>query len=234
MIKDYVKDNEGKLLFDNGDKILMMGDSITDAGRNRPVAEGLFNPYGEGYPQYVNALLHAVYTDCSFRVVNMGCSGNTSRDLLQRWQTECLDLEPDWITINIGINDVWRFFDSELFYEQQVKIDEYRDNLCKMIEAAKAWRGKDGKQIKGIIMLSPHFLEANKNDRMRAMMDEYGKAAKEIADRYDTYYADTQAAFDEYLESHHGCNLAWDRIHPNNTGHMIIARTLLKTAGLKF
>lgn len=226
--------HDNQLIFDNGDKIVMMGDSITDAERNRPVAEGLFNPYGTGYPQYFNALLGATYTDKAFRVVNMGTSGNTSRDLLARWQEECLDLNPDWITINIGINDVWRFFDSELFFEIQVEIDEYRDNLCKMIEAAQAWQSADGKKIKGIVMMSPHFIELNKNDTMRVMMDEYGKVAKEIAEKYNTYYVDTQAAFDKYLESHHACNLAWDRIHPNNTGHMIIAKALLKEVGFEF
>jgi len=62
-------------------KLVMIGDSITDAGRTRPVGEGLFDPLGRGYVCMVNAVLGAVYPDRGLRVVNMGCSGNTVRDL---------------------------------------------------------------------------------------------------------------------------------------------------------
>ncbi|WP_420819022.1 GDSL-type esterase/lipase family protein [Paenibacillus nanensis] len=42
------------------------------------------------------------------RVVNMGISSNTVRDLKERWQTDVLDLKPDWLSIMTGINDVGR------------------------------------------------------------------------------------------------------------------------------
>ena len=38
-------------------KFVIQGDSVTDAGRARPVAEGLFNPHGTGYPNVVQGLL---------------------------------------------------------------------------------------------------------------------------------------------------------------------------------
>ena len=72
-------------------KFVLQGDSVTDAGRARPVAEGLFNPHGTGYPNVVQGLLTSVYPDYMIRVVNMGVSGNTSRDLKARWQTDTLD-----------------------------------------------------------------------------------------------------------------------------------------------
>jgi lysophospholipase L1-like esterase len=95
----------------SGSKLVMIGDSITDCGRSRPVGEGLFDAIGKGYVAYVDALLGAAYPERQIRVVNMGCSGNTVRDLAARWQTDVLDLQPDWLSIMIGINDVWRQFD---------------------------------------------------------------------------------------------------------------------------
>ena len=60
----------------------------------------------------VDALLGAVYPERMIRVINMGVSGNTTRDLKARWQTDVLDLKPDWLSIMIGANDVWRQYDS--------------------------------------------------------------------------------------------------------------------------
>ena len=112
-----------------GSKLVMIGDSITDAGRARPVGEGLFDPLGRGYVCMVNALLGAVYPERGLRVVNMGCSGNTVRDLKARWQTDVFDLKPDWVSIMIGINDVWRQYDLPLQPESHVPLKEYEEKI---------------------------------------------------------------------------------------------------------
>src|SRR5712664_4092770 len=83
-------------------KLVMVGDSITDAGRARPVGEGRGDALGKGYVMMVEALLGAVYPDQWIRIVNQGISGNTVRDLKARWQTDVLDLAPDWVSIMIG------------------------------------------------------------------------------------------------------------------------------------
>src|SRR4028118_860663 len=115
-------------------KIVFIGDSITDAGRTRPQGEGLFNAIGSGYVQYVDALLGATYPEYSIRVVNQGNGGNTVRDLKERWQSDVLDLQPDWLSIMIGINDVWRQFDSPRQNEQHVGLEEYESTLRELVE----------------------------------------------------------------------------------------------------
>ena len=54
-----------------GAKLLFQGDSVTDAGRTRPISEGLHNPLGGGYPNLVNGLLTAVYPE---RMIPAPCS----------------------------------------------------------------------------------------------------------------------------------------------------------------
>ena len=66
-------------------KLVMIGDSITDMGRT-PGGEGLFDPLGKGYVTLVNALIGAVYPERNIRIVNRGCSGHNSRDLVNRWK----------------------------------------------------------------------------------------------------------------------------------------------------
>ena len=63
-------------------KLVFQGDSITDAGRAQPIAEGIFDPMGRGYVNLVDALLNARYPELNLHVVNVGISGNTSRDLV--------------------------------------------------------------------------------------------------------------------------------------------------------
>ena len=82
-------------------KLVMIGDSITDANRVKPIGEGLFDAYGKGYVCQVEALLTTAYPTRRIRVVNQGLSGNTVRDLKNRWQQDVLDLKPDWVSIRL-------------------------------------------------------------------------------------------------------------------------------------
>jgi lysophospholipase L1-like esterase len=205
-------------------KFLFIGDSITDAGRNRPVAEGLFDPLGKGYVAQVNALLNAAYPDRPIRVTNTGCSGNTVRDLKARWQTDVLDLKPDWLSIMIGTNDVWRQFDLPLFPEAAVSPEEYEQTLDALVGATKP-------QLKGLVLLTPFYLEPQQSDAMRARMDEYGRIVLAVAKKHGAIGVDTQAAFDRALKHQHSSCLSWDRVHPNSIGHMIIARAVLDAIG---
>lgn len=77
-------------------KLLMIGDSITDCGRTRPIGDiWPKNALGDGYVSFVAALLSARYPAHRIRVLNMGINGNTVMDLKARWQTDVLNPKPD-------------------------------------------------------------------------------------------------------------------------------------------
>jgi lysophospholipase L1-like esterase len=201
------------------DKLVMIGDSITDSGRN-PAGEGLFDAIGKGYVAQVDALLTVLYPELSLRVINRGTSGNTVRDLKARWQVDVLDLKPDWVSIMIGINDVWRQFDQPLIVESHVYIEEYERTLRELVQRTKP-------VVKGLVLMTPYYIEPNKGDAMRAKMDSYGGVVKAIASENETIFVDTQAAFDKVLEHIYPGAIAWDRVHPNQVGVVTIARAFL-------
>lgn len=60
-------------------------------------------------------------------------------------------------------------------------------------------------------------------------MDTYGAIVRKLAEKYTAHLVDTQAAFDEVLEHIHPMTLAWDRVHSNHIGHLILARVFLKS-----
>ncbi len=205
-------------------KLVMIGDSITDCGRKQPIGEGLFDALGKGYVAQVEATLTAALPAQRVRVVNMGLSGNTVRDLQLRWQSDVLDLSPDWLSIMIGINDVWRQFDSPLQTEKHVAIKTYTDTLEQLLLQTRP-------RLKGLVLMTPYLIEPNRQDPMRAMMDRYGDIVKAEAARHAAVFVDTQAAFDAVLTHVHPMSLAWDRVHPNAAGHMVIARAFLQAIG---
>jgi lysophospholipase L1-like esterase len=215
------------MLIQPNSKLVMIGDSVTDCGRIRPIGEGETDALGNGYVGIVEALLQATLPWQRIRVVNMGVSGNTVRDLKLRWQSDVLDLSPDWLSLMIGINDVWRQYDSPFQPEWGVPLDEYESTLGKLIEQTRP-------RLKGLVLMTPYFIELNINDAMRVRMDQYSEVVRGLAKKYQAILVDTQMAFDVALRHMHPMALAWDRIHPNLAGHMMIARSFLNAIGYRW
>lgn len=87
------------MIFKKGQKIVFAGDSVTDDGRARPVGEGLWDALGNGYVKLIDTFFSVDYPELYLRCVNMGISGNTSRDLLKRWDTDVNALNPDYVVV---------------------------------------------------------------------------------------------------------------------------------------
>lgn len=215
------------MIITDNSKLVMIGDSITDSGRTQPVGEGLFEAHGKGYVAYVAGLIAASYPERQIRVVNMGTSGNTVRDLKTRWQRDVLDLKPDWLSIMIGINDVWRQFDLPLQTEMHVSLAEYEQTLEELVTAVKP-------SLKGLVLMTPYFIEPSPADEMRAMMDRYGSVVRGLAQKHSAIFVDTQAAFNAVLKHCYPASLAWDRVHPGVAGHMVLAKAFLEAVGFEW
>jgi lysophospholipase L1-like esterase len=212
------------LIVESRSRLVMIGDSITDCGRARPVGEGSPDALGNGYVGLINGLLSATYPTQRIRIINMGIGGNTVRDLKGRWQSDVLALEPNWLSIMIGINDVWRQFDSPLQAEKHVGLSEFEQTLDELIQNTLPG-------LSGLVLMTPYFVEPNRADPMRKMMDAYSEAVRRLAEKHQAILVDTQLAWDEMLSEIHSVALAADRIHPNLIGHMILARAFLSAIG---
>jgi len=205
----------------DGESILFIGDSITDCGRNRPFGQGA--GLGESYVAFVDSLLAAFYPERHIRVLNTGIGGNRVTDLESRWQEDVLDLAPDWLSVMIGINDVWRQFDNPSD-SCQVTIDQYETIYRTLLEQSRP-------KLKGLVLMTPYYIESNLSDPMRNLMDTYSAVVKRLALDFDAVFVNVQAAFDSYLVHRTTQSLCGDRVHPNKTGHMIMARSFLTAIG---
>lgn len=209
------------MIFQNMDRIVFSGDSVTDMGSANPVGEGLFDNVGHSYVRIIENMLAVYYPEIKIRVTNSGISGNTSRDLLARFDRDVVDLNPDWVSICIGINDVWRQFDSPAIPDCHVMPDEYAKNLETMILKVKD-------KVKGVFVLTPYIMEPNSEDMMRSRMNEYVQICSDLAQKYGCIFVDFQKMYEDYCRIRHSSYIAWDRIHPNQIGATLMAREFLK------
>lgn len=207
------------MLFQPRQKILCIGDSITDGDRR-----GSSAPLGNGYVNLLRCLIQARYPEIALRFVNKGASGDTVRDLATRWERDVLAERPDWVSVMIGINDVWRLF-SNMPYEA-VLLPEYTRTLHKLLQEA---RNRAGARL---IVMEPFMIEGDLSSPMRRQVDRYRAAAHDAAAHVDAILVPTQQVFDTLLE--HTLPTQWssDSIHPNGPGHAVIALAWLRAVGL--
>lgn len=212
-----------------GNRLLFIGDSVTDVGRERPVAQGtLFNRLGRGYPHIVSGMVNALYPGLGIHIINAGVSGDTARRLAARWQSDVLDFHPDWLSVMIGINDVWRQFDSPCEPEEHVLLEEYESTLDELFTRTTPLLSG------GLIVMSPFYIETNLQDRMRAEVARYQDACRRLAEKHHAVFVDTQAVFDRILQFRHSSFIAWDRVHPNDVGHTALAMAFLRAMEFDF
>jgi lysophospholipase L1-like esterase len=207
--------------FKNRQTILFIGDSITDCGRIHPV--GMNSGLGEGYVAFVDSLLAACYPHEHVRVLNTGVSGDRVTDLKTRWQRDVLDLKPNWLSVMIGINDVWHQFDN-LPDPDEGAIERYEIVYRELLERTHP-------TLDGLVLMSPYLLEPDLCDPSRQQMDAYRRIVKGLSIDFGAEFVDVQNAFDVYLSHRPAHTLSDDRVHPNKTGHMIIAASFLRTIG---
>ena len=206
-----------------GQTLLFTGDSITDCGRTYPLGAG--SGLGDGYVALVESLLAAQHPQTPVRILNTGISGNRVTDLQERWQNDILEHQPDWLAIMIGINDVWRQFDTP---------DDPAPVTPQIFEATYRALLQSIPPTTQTLLATPFLIEADPTDPMRQQMDHYGRIVKSLAGEFDLPCIDTQAAFNAYLQHRPAQSLAEDRVHPNQTGHTILAKAFLDSLGFEW
>lgn len=201
--------------------LIMIGDSITEWGRETPIREDTLESLGSGYVHFVHCLIAAADPSLRLQILNMGVGGNTVRDLAARWESDVMAQTPDWLSIMIGINDVWQQIDIAVPKDQKISVEEFSGTLGRLIATIRP-------RLQGLVLMTPYYIEPDRTDPMRAMMDRFGEEVRRLAVKFQAEFVDTQAAMDLALREYSPAELAADRVHVNDVGHMILARAFLK------
>lgn len=210
------------MIFEPGQHILFIGDSITDSARNDDDS-----PYGNGFVSLIHAFVTARYPELKLRWTNRGISGNTIRDLAARWEEDAIQLKPDWLAIMVGANDCSRRYNPERLSEA-VYVEEYETTLRSLLQ-----RSVDTSGCR-LIIAEPYVIEANPADQRLIDTRELCLTARRVAKDMDAISIHTQELFDEVLKSTVAADWSPDRVHPNLAGHSLIASGFLKELGFSF
>jgi len=202
--------------------VLFIGDSITDADRNSSASA----PFGFGYVNFVAQFLLGKYPTYNLDILNTGISGDTIRDLKSRWQKDCLDHNPDILSIMIGVNDVWRQFDTEDELPYAVLLDEYETTYRHLLTLTKK---KCNSQI---VICEPFMFCDDFNNPMFAHLRRYIEVVRRIAADFNACLVPLQKAIDERIKEVPPQNWSLDMVHPEIWAHAWIAQQWLIATGL--
>ena len=197
-------------------KIVLFGDSITDAGRLLSNALPYYT-YGFGYARDIASALR--WKDCKkYEIINKGNSGNKIVNLYERVQADVWNLHPDVLSILIGVNDVWH----ELAWNTGVNLKRYEKIYRALIEETK----ERLPQIK-LILCEPFFLRGTVINELGyekfSEVKEYAQAVKRIAEEYGAAFLPLQEKFNVLAEKIGAENCLSDGVHPTEIGAKLIA-----------
>lgn len=203
--------------------ILFQGDSITDTGRSRQV----FGPQsgdslGSGYARMVADHLQETYAGFSLQIYNRGISGDRIDDLVRRWENDTLRLQPDLISILIGVNDTW----NHLFYGLGTDPLEYRQLYRQLLENT-CQRLPDVQ----LVLCEPFILVTGTvTAEWSGDVLQRRQIVGELAREFSASFVPFQAAIDQAAAEYPHHLLLDDGVHPTPRGHQVLADCWLKTA----
>lgn len=191
-------------------KILVFGDSITYGQRDLEMGG------------WVNRLKLALAHDSSIascHVFNMGISGQSTTDILERIERECygrvMDDANNIIVLAAGINDS-QLLDGEIVCDET----GFRDNVTGLIERARTFTDK-------VIYLGLTSVDDKRTDPIA--WDKGRVWKNELVERYDAIISEVCSrmgvryvyVFDQIDPA---CNE--DGLHPSADGHIILAEIM--------
>jgi len=199
--------------------ILFTGDSITDCCRR----EAGVSPLGNGYVSFIAAELLERYSQLNLNIINTGINGNTTRDLLARWQPDCIDRKPDILSILIGINDLWRNYDPSKLADA-VSVKKYKTNYREMLT-----RVREALDCQ-LILIAPFMFCTDTNDEMFKVLPSYIDVVRKLADEFNAILVPLQQMLDKDLQEIPPEKWSDDMVHPETWAHEWIAKKWLNIA----
>lgn len=201
-------------------KILFIGDSITDVGRTQTK----YGALGHGYPLLISGALTKGYPTEAIEFFNRGISGNQVSDLKTRFETDCLALNPDVVSILIGINDTWHTVGTKQFgtpaAAEKFETD-YREILNQLKQA----------RVKKIILLEPFVLPYPADRKTwRCDLDPKIQIVRKLALEFDTLFVPLDGIFNQLGIRYVFDKFTLDGVHPTPAGHQVIAKQWLTAA----
>lgn len=197
---------------------LFQGDSITDAGRSRQ-DHSSHSPFalGCGYAKILAGRFLQQNPGADYRFYNRGISGNRVVDLYARWRIDALNLEPDVVSILIGVNDTG----AEFHQQNGVPVPKYEKVYRLLLEEMR----EQNPEIQ-FVLAEPFVLQCGHvTPEWEPEMKERQDVVASLAQEYHAVLVPYQKAFNQALERAPAEFWCADGVHPTAAGHTLMAET---------
>lgn len=192
--------------------ILFQGDSITDCDRKRDNHLIL----GSGYATQVAGELGYKYPN-EYRFENRGIGGDRSVNLLARVRPDIIALKPDYMSLLIGVNDVWH----GVAGDNGISPERYERYLNLLIGEVR-----ESLPSLKLMILEPFVLEGPATDvnpeKFLGGVKRIAEKARKVAEDNNAVFVPLQEKFDEALKTAPIDYWTHEGVHPTAAGHNII------------
>lgn len=206
-------------------RVLFQGDSITDCHRIREAE----HCRGCGYATMVSGAL-SYAEPYAYEFINRGVSGDRIVDVYARMKRDIINLHPDYMSILIGINDVWHEYTDHNGVSAN-KFELVYDLLIQeLMEALPNLK---------IMILEPFVLPGSATCATEECPDRWtffehetklrAEAARRIAVKHNLAFVPLMEAF-QRVNVDAPTDDYWlvDGVHPNSAGHELIKQAWLQ------
>ena len=218
---------KSKISIKQNDIILFQGDSITDHSRKRANLDAnSTEAMGTGYAMIAASTLLNQFADKNIKIFNRGISGNKVPQLQERWQADCLDLQPTILSIMIGVNDYWHKRNGNYSGSAQLYKEQYQKLIDSTLEKFPNLK---------LIIGEPFAVKNVKHvdDSWFPEFAAYQEASKEIADEFKASFIPYQKSFDKALKIANGHYWTTDGVHTTLAGANLMAKNWLESISIK-
>jgi len=205
-------------------RILFQGDSITDANRDRSSIQSndFLKGMGNGYALLAASNLLMDYPTIDWHTYNRGVSGDKVFQLSDRWEKDCLDLQPDVLSVHIGVNDFWH----TLTHGYEETVETYEKDFLKLLERTQS----NFPKIK-LIIGEPFVVlggTAIDTEAWIPTFRAYQKAAADIARQIGAIFIPYQQIFDAAVADQGVAYWCPDGVHPSLAGSALMAKAWIE------
>ena len=201
-------------------RILFQGDSITDAGRDRLSTQSndFLKGMGNGYALMAATKLWIDHPTTDWHTYNRGVSGDKVFQLADRWEADCFDIQPDVLSVHIGVNDFWH----TLTNDYKGTVETYEKDFLKLLERTQSKLPKL-KFIIGEPFVVLGGTSIDTEEWIPAFRD-YQRVAADIAKKMGATFIPYQQIYDTAVADQGAAYWCPDGVHPSLAGSALMAK----------
>ena len=218
-----------------GKKVVFIGDSITDGnwgcvnGYKPTSAERShtdFNHiYGHSYMMLVASDIQSKRPKAGYQFFNRGFSGHKLIDLEGRWKEDVLDLEPDVVSVLVGVNDMGSYMrdgsENKAPFDFEGWKERYRSLLLQTKERNPSVR---------LVLCTPFLAKEGSTGKLadygerEKMVSRLAESVRELCSETGATLVPLDELFKKLIASEPSPRYwIWDGVHPTPAGHRRMA-----------